>query len=157
MAKETEPKRDAEHLARRMGMTFSEYQSLMDASSQKPQERRLGMPLADFWRLVLRSGGAKTPENRKNGGETKHYAFFSNTACEYFPCHPGADPKNFNCLFCYCPLYMLGADCGGAFRYLPNGYKDCTACLYPHEAEHYDAITARYAEILTRMAQTEDT
>ena len=72
MAKETEPKRDAEHLARRMGMTFSEYQSLMDASSQKPQERRLGMPLADFWRLVLRSGGAKTPENRKNGGETKN-------------------------------------------------------------------------------------
>ncbi len=22
----------------------------------------------------------------------KHYAFFSNKECEYFPCHAGADP-----------------------------------------------------------------
>ena len=41
----------------------------------------------------------------------KHYAYFSNTACEYYPCHPDADPDNFNCLFCYCPLYMLGREC----------------------------------------------
>ena len=31
--------------------------------------------------------------------EGKHYAFFSNKECEYFPCHAGADPENFNCLF----------------------------------------------------------
>ena len=29
--------------------------------------------------------------------------FFQNTGCEYFPCHQGADPATFNCLFCYCP------------------------------------------------------
>ena len=40
--------------------------------------------------------------------EDKHYSFFSNRECEYFPCHKGADPENFNCLFCYCPLYALG-------------------------------------------------
>ena len=40
--------------------------------------------------------------------EGKHYSFFSNKECEYFPCHQGADPENFNCLFCYCPLYALG-------------------------------------------------
>ena len=40
--------------------------------------------------------------------ENKHYAYFCNRECEYFPCHKGADPENFNCLFCYCPLYVLG-------------------------------------------------
>ena len=38
----------------------------------------------------------------------KHYDFFQNSECEYFPCHKGADPKTFSCLFCYCPLYALG-------------------------------------------------
>lgn len=56
--------------------------------------------------------------------EDKHYAYFSNRECEYFPCHKGADQENFNCLFCYCPLYVLGDRCGGKFVYLPNGYKD---------------------------------
>lgn len=44
----------------------------------------------------------------KQHWEDKHYAYFSNRECEYFPCHKGADPENFNCLFCYCPLYVLG-------------------------------------------------
>ena len=35
-----------------------------------------------------------------------HYDFFQNRECEYFPCHPGADPETFSCLFCYCPLYV---------------------------------------------------
>ena len=58
--------------------------------------------------------------------EGKHYAFFSNKECEYFPCHKGADPENFNCLFCYCPLYALGDKCGGNFRITEKGIKDCT-------------------------------
>ena len=36
--------------------------------------------------------------------------FYANRDCEYFPCHTVADPDNFNCLFCYCPLYALGKD-----------------------------------------------
>ncbi|MBQ1818177.1 MAG: hypothetical protein II124_06030, partial [Clostridia bacterium] len=28
--------------------------------------------------------------------------YFQNRECEYFPCHEGADPEFFNCLFCYC-------------------------------------------------------
>ena len=47
----------------------------------------------------------------------KHYSFFQNRECEYFPCHKDADPETFNCLFCYCPLYALGRKCGGNFRY----------------------------------------
>ena len=49
---------------------------------------------------------------------SRHYAFYQNTQCEYFPCHKTAHPEDFNCLFCYCPLYALGRRCGGNFRYL---------------------------------------
>ena len=38
--------------------------------------------------------------------EERHYAFFQNTDCEYFPCHKTAHPERFNCLFCYCPLHV---------------------------------------------------
>ena len=72
---------------------------------------------------------------------SKKYAYFSHRECEFYPCHAGADDENFNCLFCYCPLYVLGDRCGGNFRYLENGYKDC-----------YDAIMKRYGEILAAMA-----
>ena len=85
--------------------------------------------------------------------EGKHFAFFSNRECEYFPCHPGADPENFNCLFCYCPLYILGRDCGGNFRWTERGFKDCTNCLYPHRRENYGAITERYREIAEAMRE----
>jgi len=67
--------------------------------------------------------------------------FFQNTACEYFPCHQGADPAAFNCLFCYCPLYFLDG-CGGDWT-LTHGVKDCTACLRPHRPGGYDDILTR--------------
>ncbi len=79
------------------------------------------------------------------------YKFFSHKACEYFPCHPGADPERFNCLFCYCPLYMLGEQCGGNFSYNSKGYKDCTNCLFPHEPSNYDKIISRYRDIVAAM------
>ena len=45
--------------------------------------------------------------------EECRYSFFQHTACEFFPCHETAHPEDFNCLFCYCPLYALGDRCGG--------------------------------------------
>lgn len=33
------------------------------------------------------------------------YRFFQNKECEYFPCHKTENEEEFNCLFCYCPLY----------------------------------------------------
>ena len=78
---------------------------------------------------------------------TKHYAFFQNTACEYFPCHKTDAPERFNCLFCYCPLYALGDRCGGNFRYLDSGVKDCTSCSFPHRKENYRAVLKHYPEI----------
>ena len=39
--------------------------------------------------------------------DDRHYAFFQNRECEYFPCHKTSRPEDFNCLFCYCPLLSL--------------------------------------------------
>ena len=42
--------------------------------------------------------------------EGKHYSFFQNTQCEYFPCHKTDKPEDFNCIFCYCLIFLH--DCG---------------------------------------------
>ena len=77
-----------------------------------------------------------------------HYDFFQNRECEYFPCHQGADPETFSCLFCYCPLYALGDRCGGSFTYLKNGIKDCSHCLKPHSRANYDQIVKKMELVL---------
>ena len=77
----------------------------------------------------------------------KAYAFFQNRACERFPCHDGVAEEEFNCLFCYCPLYALGEQCGGNFHYTEKGNKSCIDCNFPHRRENYDKILARYPEI----------
>ena len=82
--------------------------------------------------------------------------FFQNRTCEYFPCHKVTDDSDFNCLFCYCPLYCLGDQCGGSFRYTENGVKDCTNCLRPHKRECYEAITKKVSEVI-RLVQKEPT
>ena len=78
----------------------------------------------------------------------EHYKFVQNRACEFFPCHQGAEDAEFNCLFCYCPLYALGDRCGGSFRYLENGIKDCSDCVRPHIRENYDEILSRMLDVM---------
>ena len=73
----------------------------------------------------------------------EHYKFFQNKECEYFPCHKTGKPEDFNCLFCYCPLYALGKDCGGNCSYTENGIKDCSNCLVPHGKGGYDHIMSK--------------
>lgn len=67
-------------------------------------------------------------------------SFFENRECEYFPCHDGLE--NFNCLFCYCPLYYM-ENCPGRPEYIETDgkkIKDCTKCTFPHQPENYEAI-----------------
>ena len=77
-----------------------------------------------------------------------NFSYFQNKDCEYFPCHKGADPENFSCLFCYCPLYALGDPCGGSFTYTQQGIKDCSSCLKPHRGENYEKIMAKMPQLL---------
>jgi Zn-finger protein len=73
--------------------------------------------------------------------------YFKNTECKYFPCHNTSPEADFNCLFCYCPLYTLGDKCGGRFVYLEDGTKDCSACMIPHSAGGYDYVLGKYSEV----------
>ena len=76
------------------------------------------------------------------------YSFTQHRACEFFPCHKTNHPEDFNCLFCYCPLYTLGSKCGGNFKYLENGVKDCSGCLLPHGRGSYSYIISKYPELM---------
>lgn len=71
----------------------------------------------------------------------ENYKFFCNNKCEFFPCHSGIDTSEFNCLFCYCPLYLT--DCGGNYRIIEGGIKDCSECCLPHIRKNYDYIIKR--------------
>lgn len=68
------------------------------------------------------------------------YRFFENRSCKYFPCHEGL--TDFNCLFCYCPLYHR-EHCPGKPEYREKDgrrIKVCTNCTFPHQPENYDII-----------------
>ena len=74
-------------------------------------------------------------------GKESH-RFFSRKDCEYFPCHKNAGAGDFNCLFCFCPLYYID-ECGGKYKYTKSGVKDCSQCLIPHDPDGYAGITER--------------
>ena len=76
------------------------------------------------------------------------YKFFSHKECECFPCHEVTNKDDFNCLFCYCPLYALGDRCGGKFTYLENGIKDCSNCMIPHSKGAYDYIMGKCEQLM---------
>lgn len=68
------------------------------------------------------------------------HRFFENRECKYFPCHKGTG--EFNCLFCFCPLYAK-ENCPGNPVYLERGgkkIKNCTNCTFPHRPENYDKV-----------------
>lgn len=80
------------------------------------------------------------------------YKFFNNNQCEFFPCHEVEKDNEFNCLFCYCPLYMLEEDCGGKFTYTSHGIKDCSHCLLPHVKDYgYSHIQNKMMEVIEKV------
>lgn len=74
----------------------------------------------------------------------ENYKFFQHKECEYFPCHNTVDLDKFNCLFCYCPLYLI-EDCGGNNSFT-KGIKVCTNCLVPHTDGGYEIIINKIIE-----------
>ncbi len=66
--------------------------------------------------------------------------FYENKECEYYPCHN--DIEKLNCLFCYCPLYCMEHCLGTPKIIFCDGkeVRDCSQCIYPHQAENYDKI-----------------
>ncbi|MDO4289341.1 MAG: cysteine-rich small domain-containing protein [Eubacterium sp.] len=89
----------------------------------------------------------------KSKKDTENYKFFQHRDCEYFPCHATKDIENFNCIFCYCPLYALGRNCGGGFKYTDKGVKNCEACLFPHKRENYDAVIEKVMLLIDQVRE----
>ena len=83
------------------------------------------------------------------------FAFFQNRACPCFPCHPAGKAGEFNCLFCYCPLYALAWNCGGDFRYTETGVKDCSGCIRPHVPGGYEYVLSKLDRLTALMRQME--
>lgn len=72
-----------------------------------------------------------------------NYKFFKNIECEYYPCH---NIDEINCLFCYCPLYLID-DCGGNYK-VTNNIKDCSDCLLPHKNNGFEFVNKKLKEFL---------
>ena len=98
--------------------------------------------ILDYNRCARSLGGDLLEENK-----SRHYSFFQHKECEYFPCHAGLTEEEFNCLFCYCPLYCLGENCGGDYHYTKEGIKDCTNCIFPHIKKNYSRVIERFPEL----------
>lgn len=90
--------------------------------------------------------------------ETQNYKKFQHRKCEFFPCHKGVPDEDFNCLFCYCPLYLLKDKCGGNFSYA-HGIKDCSGCTKPHDKDSFDFIMSKVHLLMEggKLDKKEDT
>lgn len=87
----------------------------------------------------------------------QNYKFVQNKECEYFPCHKIKENKNFNCLFCFCPLYMLGEECGGNYKYTEKGMKSCKDCVLPHiKDEGYEHVMKKMKIIMERAKKSKN-
>lgn len=84
----------------------------------------------------------------------KAYFFFSHRECEYYPCHQVKYSEQFNCLFCFCPLYCLGKKCGGNYNYFGD-MKDCSKCMVPHLPDSYGYIMNKYSDIIAALSKME--
>ncbi|SDK38438.1 Cysteine-rich small domain-containing protein [Maridesulfovibrio ferrireducens] len=80
------------------------------------------------------------------------FKFFRNHQCRYFPCHEVENDFEFNCMFCFCPLYHL-KDCGGKPE-IKNGIKSCSNCTLPHRPEGYDYIISKLKEKREQSKET---
>ncbi|MBK1692388.1 cysteine-rich small domain-containing protein [Ectothiorhodospira mobilis] len=69
----------------------------------------------------------------KDQARSEAYKGFTNHDCPFMPCHEGVT-REFNCLFCYCPL--IAYECPGPYRVFVDRHgmrrKDCSACNLPH-------------------------
>ena len=89
------------------------------------------------------------------------HRFYQNKGCKYFPCHDlkesDLSKALFNCMFCYCPLYALGKDCGGNFKINKSNdgkpIKDCSDCVLPHRPEMYEYINQKLGELKLNLEE----
>ncbi|NCC24943.1 MAG: metal-binding protein [Deltaproteobacteria bacterium] len=98
----------------------------------------------------------KTAGQKPIRNESGTDVFNQNLNCPYFPCHGNVPAEVFNCKHCYCPLYFIFPEnCGGEFRILPSGIKDCSGCGLPHGPGGHEHVLAKLREHFGRIAKTD--
>ena len=111
-------------------------------------------PLGGDKRELTQREGDTVMGEQKKYWEGKHFAFYTNKECEYYPCHPVPEGTEFNCpVLALSPLYV-GRKWGN-FTYLESGVKDCSECLVPHRRENYGFIADSFQKIAGEMAERE--
>jgi len=73
---------------------------------------------------------------------SENFKKVQNKNCEFLPCHKGIPEDEFNCLFCFCPLYILKDKCGGDYTRI-NNKKNCSLCGRPHKKDGYEFIMSK--------------
>ncbi len=73
------------------------------------------------------------------------YEFYQHKECKFFPCHDVDNIENFNCKWCYCPLYFV-KKCVGNYKMNDNGVKDCSDCKIPHYADMKELVGEKIKE-----------
>lgn len=81
-----------------------------------------------------------------------NYTFYANKECEYYPCHKMPEGEELNCLFCYCPLYALGKECGGNYTITDKGVKNCSGCTVCHGRDGYSHVREKIS-MITELAK----
>ena len=114
-----------------------EVQAIMRGLGEEPAIREIYISHAR--EALSRQDAECRPADGTSGNSSR---FFANKDCQYYPCHEGQDP--FNCMFCYCPFYLL-EKCPGTPVWIKSKktgrqIKDCTPCTFPHKPESYDVI-----------------
>ena len=70
--------------------------------------------------------------------------------CKHHLCHKGIDEKDFDCMLCYCPLYLI--ECAGNFKIIKRGKnkgkKDCSDCVFPHTTGGKRYVLRRLKQII---------
>jgi Zn-finger protein len=72
----------------------------------------------------------------KDSTTNEAYKGYTNHDCPFMPCHKGVR-REFNCLFCYCPL--IAYECPGPYKVFEHEgiiRKDCSDCTLPHDGIH---------------------
>lgn len=72
-------------------------------------------------------------------------------------CHETDD--DINCLFCFCPFYYLD-ECGGEYKILESGIKDCSDCILRHKKEFiitfFEAVYENAETVMKWMQEKEN-
>jgi Zn-finger protein len=75
--------------------------------------------------------------------------------CNYYPCHDGIIEEEYQCEFCFCPIYPCNIEkTGGKIISGRDGSQiwDCSDCIIVHEKENFNKIKKGLHNIIQEIS-----